>query len=74
MVNHFLNNKFLKHQEYGFDQLPIIYSYLKKEENFSKTVCAITKYKVPSQANLIGSHTLCKVKQDENGSLICNIA
>ncbi len=69
MLSHFGNKSFLKHQAQGFEQFPLINSYKHEEENFLKTVQLVPITQIPSHANVINSHTLYKLKQDDDGNL-----
>ena len=69
MRDHFGNKPFLRHQAQGFDQYPLLNAYKAEEETFLKTVRPVTHDKVPKGSNVISSHTLYKVKQNDDGSL-----
>lgn len=70
MADYFGNKSFLKHQAQGFEQFPLINSYKQEEETFLKSAEIIPSHKIPAGANIISSHTLYKVKQEDDGSLI----
>ena len=69
MVDYFGNKPFLKHHAQGFDQYPLANAYKLEEESFLKTVRPVPHDKIPAGSNIIRSHTLYKVKQNEDGSL-----
>jgi len=69
ILEHFGNKSFLKHQAQGFEQFPLINAYQREEGTFLKTARIIPKDKSTSGANIIGSHTLYKVKHNDDGSL-----
>lgn len=69
MHKYFGNKPFLKYESQGFCQAPVINSYKKEEESFLKTVKQVCKNTVPTDANIINSHTLYKIKMDENSRL-----
>lgn len=69
MEDKFENKTFLRHQAQGFEQLPLVNSYKTEEESFLKTVKIVPKKSVPHGANVISSHTINKVKKNDDGSL-----
>ena len=69
MMSYFGNKSFLKHHAQGFEQYPLFNSYKQEEDSFLKTVKIIPSSQLPSGANIINSHTICKVKQNDDGSL-----
>lgn len=69
MFNHFGNKPFLKFQAQGFQQYVISNAYKLEEEAFSKTVKVIPKSDVPENSNIIKSHTLYKVKINNDASM-----
>ena len=69
MRDQFGNKPFLRHQAQGFDQYSLVNAYKAEEETFLKTVRSVTHDKVPKGSNIISSHTLYKVKQNDDGSL-----
>lgn len=69
MAKHFGNKSFMKHQAQGFDQFPIVNAFQREQDKFLKTVRPVLKNKVPAGSNIIGSHTLYKVKTNNDGSL-----
>jgi len=69
MVKHFGKKPFLKHQAQGFEQYSLSKAYDAEEETFIKTIKIIPRDDVPADANMVNSHVLYKVKQNEDGSL-----
>lgn len=69
MLRHFGNKPFLIHEAQGFDQFPLVNAYKAEEETFLKTVRPVLKSKVPPSSNIINSHVLYKIKQNDDGSL-----
>ena len=69
MQDHFGNTPFLRHHAQGLDQFPLVTSFKTEEETFLRTVKQFAKKDVPAGANIICSHTICKVKQNDDGSL-----
>lgn len=69
MVDYFGNKPFFRHQVQGFDQYVLFNSYQTEEETFLNTVRPFPHNKVLSDANIISSHTLYKVKMNDDGSL-----
>ena len=69
MREHFGNKPFQRHQAQGFDQYPLVNAYKAEDETFLKTVRPVTHDNVPKGSNVISSHTLYKVKQNDDGSL-----
>ena len=70
MLQNFGNKPFLKHEAQGFDQLLLSNSYKTEEESFMKTFRHVPIQYVPQYGNIISSHTLYKVKRNEDGSLL----
>ncbi len=73
MFVHFGNKQFMKHEAQGFDQYPINNAYKIEEESFLKNVKVIPLSKISAQdkqkMNIIGSHTLYKLKRKDDKSL-----
>ena len=69
MQDHFGNKPFLRHHSKGFDQFPLVTSFKTEEETFLRTVKQVAKKDVLAGANIIGSHTIYKMKQNDDGSL-----
>lgn len=69
MLENFGNKAFLIHQAQGFDQFPLVNAYKAEEETFLKTVRPVSKCKIPPASNIINSHVLYKVKQNDDGTL-----
>ena len=63
------NRSFLRHQAQAFDQSVIVNAYNKEEENFVANVKIVPRSSVPKSANIIGSHTIYKLKQNDDQSL-----
>lgn len=69
MNEHFGNKPFMKHQAQGFEQYPLVNSYAIEEKTFLKTARSLYHRYVPDGANVIISHTLYKVKHNNDGTL-----
>ena len=69
MFNHFGNRPFLMSQAQGFPQACIINAYKREEESFKHTVRVVTRDTVPSNANVISSHVIYKIKLNDDNSL-----
>ena len=69
MLEHFGNKPFMRHQAQGFEQFALVNAYKAEEETFLKTVRPVTHDKIPAGSNVISSHVLYKVKQNDEGSL-----
>ena len=69
MKKYFGNKPFLKHQAQGFEQFSLVNSYRDEEATFLKTVSVVPRSEVPSDANVINSHVLYKLKDNDDGSL-----
>lgn len=69
MLEYFGNKPFLRHHAQGFDQFPLVNAYKAEEETFLKTARPVPKDKIPPSSNIISSHTLYKVKMNDDGSL-----
>ena len=69
MVEKFGNKPFLKHHAQDFDQYPLINACKEEEGTFLKTVRPVPHNKIPPGSNIISSHTLYKLKQNDDGSL-----
>lgn len=62
------NKPFLRHQAQGFDQYSLVNAYAREEETFLKTARPVYQREVPPGANVISSHTLYKLKHNDNNS------
>lgn len=69
MSEYFGNKAFLKSQAKGFKQCVRITARKVEEEDFLKTVKIVPKTKVPTSADVINSHTLYKIKVNDDRSL-----
>lgn len=69
MEEHFGNKSFMKHQAQGFEQYTLNKSYDAEETSFLNTVKIVPHSDVPSDANIVNSHVLYKVKNNDDGSL-----
>ena len=69
MISYFGNKSFLKQQAQGFEQCPLFNSYKEEENSFLKTVKVIPSSQLPSAANIINSHKIYRVKQNDDESL-----
>lgn len=58
----------MRHQVQGFEQYPLVNACAREEETFLKTARVVYHRDIPADANVINSHTLYKVKQND-GSL-----
>ena len=65
----FGNKPFLRHQAQGFDQAALENAYSAEETAFLKTVQPIPRSAVSDDANIIGSHTIYKIKSNDDKSL-----
>lgn len=68
MADYFGNKTFLKHQAQGFEQFVLHKAYDAEEAVFLKTVKIVPRGDVPNGANVINSHTVYKVKSNDDGS------
>lgn len=67
----YLNNKpFMKHQAQVFEQFPLAKGYLNEQSDFLKTVAIFPKHFLPADENIIGSHTVYKIKMNDDKSLM----
>jgi len=69
MLHNFGNKTFFKHQAQGFEQFPLVKAYDAEEETFIETVKIFARDDVPDHANVINSHFLYKLKQEDDGTL-----
>ena len=69
LQEHFGHKRFLRHQAPGFEQFTLVNAYKVEEETFLKAVRPVTHEHIPAGSNVICSHVLYKVKQNDNGSL-----
>lgn len=60
---------FLLHHAQGFDQSAMVKAYRLEEEQYLRTVKVIPRPQVPADANIIGSHTVYKIKTKDDDSL-----
>lgn len=65
----FGNKPFLRFQCQGFEQFPLINAYRKEEVQFLNIVKPVLIESVPRNANIIDSHTLYKVKHNDDDTL-----
>lgn len=65
----FQNKTFMRHQAQSLEQFPIINAYKAEEETFLKTVTTVPIKTLPQDANIIGSHTIYKVKMNDDKTL-----
>lgn len=65
----FGNRSFLRYQAQSFDQAVLYNSYKKEESDFLRNVKIVPRSSVPKSANIIGSHTIYKVKVTDDKSL-----
>lgn len=66
----FGNMSFMRHQDEGFDKAVIRTAYKKEQNAFCETVTLVARSDVPSNANIINSHTNYKVKINGYQSLL----
>lgn len=69
LLNHFGNKSFMRHEAQGFEQCVLDKSFSDEEETFLKNVKVIFRADLPSDANVVNSHVLYKVKHNDDGSL-----
>lgn len=55
----------MKHLAQGFEQIPIVNVYGSEEEHLLQTVCSVRTSDGPVDSNVIDSHVIYKVKQDD---------
>lgn len=68
-MNMFGNKSFLRHQAQAFGQFPFVNAYQAEENEFLKNVQIINRQDVPRDANIISSHTIYKIKLNDDSSL-----
>lgn len=69
MQNIFGNKPFLKYQCQGFEMHPLYNAYKKEEEQFLNIGKVDPVESLPENANVVGSHTLYKLKSNDDKSL-----
>lgn len=69
MFNFFANKPFLRFQAQGFETFMITSAYKQEEESFLKTVKLVSIEDVPENANFIRSHTLYKIKVNDDSTM-----
>lgn len=69
MVDKLGHKPFLRHHAQAFDQAPLINAYRKEEDNFLSNVKIVPRSCVPVNANVIGSHTIYKIKANDDQTL-----
>lgn len=69
MYTAFGNRPFLQHQAKAFEQSPLVNAYRKVEVKFLMNVKTVPRSSVPKSANIIGSHTIYKLKLNDDQSL-----
>ena len=67
----FEGKEFLLHHAEGLPSFITANSYSIEEHNFLKHCISVHRSKVPTNANVISSHILYKIKQRDDGSLTC---
>lgn len=65
----FGNKPFLKFQAQGFEQFLMQSGYKDEEQSFLKTVEVIPKTNLPKNANIIRSHTIYKIKVNDDSPM-----
>ena len=69
MFEHFGNKPFLAYQAQGFPSYMLHNAYHEEEESFKRTVRVVARSTVPSNANVISSHVIYKIKVNDDESL-----
>lgn len=69
MAEHFGNKQFMRFQAQGFEQYPLRNAYEKEEGEFYKTIKVVPISELPTDANIVNSHVLYKVKHNDDQSL-----
>lgn len=67
----FKNKEFLRSHAEGLQTFLIQNAFQREEESFKKHVKEVHVSQVPSNANVVSSHVLYKVKKLDNDSLLC---
>lgn len=67
--DHFGKKRFTEYQAQGFEQYTLKNFYDAKKTSFLKTVKTVPHSGLPSDANIVKSHVLYKVKKNDDGSL-----
>lgn len=62
----FGHRPFLRHHTQAFHQAPIINAYEIEERNFLMNIKTVPRSSVPKNANIIGSHTIYKLKVNDD--------
>lgn len=62
----FGNRPFMLHHAQGFEQFPLVKTYRREEKSFTKTVKRIPRHSAPRNANIIWSHTIYRIKAEDD--------
>lgn len=68
MLQYFGNKPFLRHEAQSFPDYVLLNAYSAEETEFRRTVRAIPLAEVPNNADIIASHTVYKVKRNDDHS------
>lgn len=69
MFSHFGNKPFLKFQAQAFPEYVLSNAYNAEELDFKRTVKPVSLAEIPAKANIIASHTIYKLKINDDHSL-----
>lgn len=69
MFKYFGNKPFMRHEAQGFSQAAIMSAYQREEDVFLENVKIVRRTTIPTDANIISSHTLYKLKVNDDSSL-----
>lgn len=69
MLIYFGNNPFIRHQDRVFPSYVLDKSYSDEEKDFEKIVLETPLTDVPNDGNIIASHTVYKIKINDNHTL-----
>lgn len=66
----FGNEPFMCHQAQGFDQYLVLGAYKREKDSFTKSVCIVGSDSAGSEAKIISSHVIYKIKIYEDQYLM----
>lgn len=69
LLETFGNKPFMLHHAQGFCQAPLIDAYKLEEDSFKQTVREVHRDNIPQHANIISSHTIYKIKINDDQTL-----
>lgn len=69
MFNNFGNKTFLRYQAQAYPDSVLLEAYTAEESDFKRTVNIIPLAEIPTNANIISSHTIYKIKVNDDQSL-----